>query len=117
MLGFGYCQTPALNNNTKRDRIEEEMKKAKLNLIIDILMFLAFLGTAFSGIVFNFILSISGFRGGRTVAMRTSFLGLDRVWWKNTHTYTGLIMVGFVIVHLILHLSYIKNIKKLWRTT
>jgi hypothetical protein len=91
------------------------MKKAKFNLLIDILNFLAFLITSVSGLVLYFVLSISGFKGGRAAVFKNSFLGIERGLWKSAHVYVGIAMIVIVVIHLILHWNYIKNIKKLLR--
>ena len=84
------------------------MKKAKLNLLVDILNFFAFLITAVSGLVLYFVLSISGFKGGRAAVFKSDFLGIERGLWKSIHIYVGIAMIVIVIIHLILHLNYIE---------
>ncbi|MCK4781405.1 DUF4405 domain-containing protein [Candidatus Parcubacteria bacterium] len=90
--------------------------KRKLNLIINIISFFVFLFSAFSGLIlWKIFPSGSGFRGGRGITEDNIFLGLFRREWSDIHIYTSLIFAALVIIHLILHWSWIKNIPKIIR--
>ncbi|MDD2730973.1 MAG: DUF4405 domain-containing protein [Candidatus Portnoybacteria bacterium] len=91
--------------------------KTKINLIIDISAFVCFLVSGFAGIILWQILpSGNGFRGGRSDSVEDLFWGLYRHQWNDVHIYSGLILVALVLLHLILHWNWIKNIPKLFKT-
>ena len=74
----------------------------KTNIIIDILAFIAFIFSALSGIVLLWIAP----RGGST------FLGLLKNGWTGIHNISSMILIILVIIHIILHWNFIKNIPK-----
>ena len=85
-------------------------KKAKFNLIIDMVLALSFLTTAMSGIYFLFMPG-SGSQGGRNVDSDSVFL-FNRTTWDLVHTWAGVIMIATVIVHIALHWSWIVNVTR-----
>jgi len=88
--------------------------KRKINLIINIVSFLIFSFSAFSGFVLWKILpSGGGFQGGRGIVGNNVFLSLFRNGWSDLHIYVNLIFVSLVLIHLILHWTWIKNIPKM----
>jgi hypothetical protein len=90
------------------------MKDIKLKAWGNIFLFFGFLISAFSGLVLEYVLPYgSGFRGGRGLIKGTIFLGFERGKWMDIHTYSSLIFLGLVVVHLVLYWSWIKNLPKL----
>jgi len=75
------------------------MNKLKLNVIVDVLAFLTFLGSAISGL---------SMWSGITFGLQSHF-------WKELHSVASLWFVAFVVIHVILHLSFIKNIPKCFK--
>jgi hypothetical protein len=74
------------------------MKKLKVKLILDILMFFNFL-----------ILAVSGFYLAKKFEERFIFL---REQWLTIHYYAGVILVLLLIIHLCLNWVWIKNMLK-----
>jgi len=80
------------------------MNIQKTKLIVDILMFIAFLVEAISGFILWFVLP----RGsGKSIFI------LQRFQWLNMHDYFAIALVLLVLIHLILNWRWIKSwIKK-----
>ena len=78
--------------------------KSKLNLVIDALMFLIIMAMAGLGFLMKYIL-IPGrerwVKYGRNVNL--SLFGWDRHDWGDIHLDLGLIFLGLLVIHLILH--------------
>jgi hypothetical protein len=87
------------------------MKKA--NMIVNIISFFVAIASFFSGVVlWNVLPSSEGFRGGRGEAVNNLFFGFDRHSWVDIHNVSSLIFIGLIIIHLILHWYWIKNLPK-----
>jgi len=85
------------------------MQKIKLNAIINLLGFVIFLISSFSGVVlWKIFPSGTGFQGGRNL-IPFEFFGFFKYEWSNIHIISSLIFVAIVFIHLILHWSWIKN--------
>ena len=87
------------------------MKKSKLNLIIDTLLLLCLSAIAGIGLLIKFVL-VPGYQRweiyGRNVSL---FLwGLDRHQWGTIHFIIGLVFLGLLVFHIILHWSVIVGI-------
>jgi hypothetical protein len=82
------------------------MNRAKINAVVDILSLLMFAISIVSGIVVWLFLP----SGGRF----NLFLVLPRNYWNDIHTYSSLLFAFLMAVHFILHLSYYKNLKKIF---
>lgn len=80
------------------------MDKPKLNFIIDALMFLTLMALAGLGFLMKYIL-VSGREAwakyGRNLAI--SWSGWDRHDWGDIHLYLAFALLGFLVIHLILH--------------
>jgi len=74
----------------------------KFNAVVNILSLLFFIISAFSGFVLMFLFPPGG--GGLT------FLGFVRHKWINIHTQSSVIFILLVVVHLMLHWNYFKNL-------
>jgi len=89
--------------------------KNKINIIVDVFAFICFLVSGFAGIILWQVLpSGNGFRGGRGELEENLFWGFARHQWNDVHTYAGLIFIVLVLLHLILHWGWIKNVPKLF---
>ncbi len=72
------------------------MNKAKLNYLVDTVIGIAFLCSAISGLVF--LLPVS--------------LGLNLRFWGQMHTWSSLVMICGVFLHLVLHWKWIVTMTK-----
>jgi hypothetical protein len=86
------------------------MKKIKLLIINDILLFLSALTVFLSAFVLKY--GLPRVTGGQ----ENAFWGLVRHNWFDIHSYGGYIFGALLIIHLILHAGWIKNIGRLWST-
>ncbi len=82
------------------------MNKAKLNLVLDAVIGVAFVLAGITGVAFM-VMGEGGYQGGRNAGFSTSLLGLSRGTWSDLHTWTGLVMVVGVLVHLAFHWRWI----------
>ena len=82
------------------------MKKAQLNYWLDGVIAMAFMLSALSGMVFMFAGS-GGYQGGHNAAFQTTILGISRWVWSDVHTWSSLIMIAGVLLHLVLHWKWI----------
>jgi len=78
------------------------MSSPRLNYLIDILMVVSFIITAFTGAVIFFFLPSGVRQGGYQ-----EFLGVVKGTWTTWHNWAGIIMITLVLFHLILHLNWI----------
>ncbi|MBN2006079.1 MAG: DUF4405 domain-containing protein [Anaerolineae bacterium] len=87
------------------------MNKVKMNYLLDVVIGLAFLVSAITGVAFLFLGS-GGYQGGRNPVFQTAFLGIERTVWSDLHTLGSLVMIAGVGVHLILHWNWIVCVTK-----
>ncbi|MCG7852704.1 MAG: DUF4405 domain-containing protein [Methanosarcinaceae archaeon] len=87
------------------------MKTVKTNYFLDVVIGLAFLASAASGLAF-IVMGDGGYQGGRNGAFATVFLGLARSTWSNLHLLTSLVMIAGIGLHLVLHWRWISCITK-----
>jgi len=80
------------------------MNKQKLNFIIDALMFVVMIAIISIGIMMKYVL-ISGTERWIKYGMNPelSILGMDRHDWGYIHLILGYIIIGFLILHVVLH--------------
>ena len=94
-----------------------KVHKSTRNYILNVTMFLLAFFEVVSGFVLWFVLPRSGgYRGGRGLAVRTTFLW-SRDTWIDLHDWVGVALVVVVILHLILHWRWIVYMTKrlCWR--
>ncbi|HUU16511.1 MAG TPA: DUF4405 domain-containing protein [Sedimentisphaerales bacterium] len=91
------------------------MKRTNLNFIVDLVAFLDLLCLAFTGFIMKYILPPGsggygrGFRGGRGPVEGIKYLwSMTRHEWGGIHFYLAVIFAVLMIVHIILHWSWIK---------
>ena len=82
------------------------VKKAQVNYLLDIVIGIAFVIVAVSGIAFLFMGS-GGYQGGSNPNFATEWLSIARSAWSDLHTLSGLVMMAGVGVHLLLHWQWI----------
>jgi len=88
--------------------------KKKINVFVNIANIFVGLVSLFSGVIIWLIIpSGQGFDRGRGELDVNLFLGLERHNWMNIHTIFSLVFVGLIIIHLILHWYWIKNLPKI----
>jgi len=86
------------------------MDRVKLLIYVDILAFISFLVSVFSGFVLWQILPVgNGIQGGRY------YIRLPRHDWINIHTISSSILVAVILYHLLLHWQWIKKIPQMIR--
>ncbi len=95
------------------------MRRTTLNFIVDALGFADLLFLATTGVIMRWVLPpgsggghARGFRGGRPPAEANDLLGLGRHDWGNIHFVLALLFVLLILVHLVLHWTWIKTCGK-----
>jgi hypothetical protein len=90
------------------------MKRATINFIVDLISFCNLLGLAFTGSIMKWVLPPGtggygrGFRGGRGTAEIKYLWSMTRHEWGAIHFYLALLFVALMVVHIILHWTWIK---------
>lgn len=87
------------------------MNKTRLNYWLDVVIVLAFLMSALTGVAFLFMGS-GGYQGGRNAGYVNVFLGLERAMWSDLHTLGSLVLIVGIGVHLIFHWKWIASVSK-----
>jgi len=91
------------------------MKRGTVNFIVDLVSFVDLLGMACTGFIMKYILppgtgglgyQLSGGRGREHIKELWS---MSRHEWGRIHYYLGLLFLALIVVHIILHWSWIKN--------
>ncbi len=83
------------------------MKKAHWNAVVHALLLVMILVVMFIGILLGFFIA----RAGGPQAEKYLW-GLHRHDWGDLHLYFSLTLVGLVILHFILHMSWIRSMSK-----
>jgi hypothetical protein len=84
------------------------MKRITINALVDIGCLIMFIPSLFSGLVLYLVLPSGGGRGSGW----STYLGIARNQWVTMHDYTSLIFAALLIIHLILHWMFFRNIRK-----
>ncbi len=91
------------------------MNKARVNLVLDAMIGIAFLVEAVSGFVLAIVLPHGGFQGGRNALHNAQFL-ITRDQWLLWHDGFAIVMVVGVLAHVIVHWRWIAcMVRNLWR--
>lgn len=91
------------------------MKRGTLNFIVDLVSFIDLLGLAFTGFIMKYVLPPGsgghglGFRGGRGAGEIKYLWSMTRHEWGDIHFYLAVLFVTLIVVHIILHWSWIKG--------
>ncbi|MBN2183619.1 MAG: DUF4405 domain-containing protein [Sedimentisphaerales bacterium] len=90
------------------------MKRMTINFLVDLVAFIDFLVLIVTGFIIKYILppgsggigrEISGGRGREEIKR---LLSMTRHEWGDIHFYMSVVFVALMLVHLILHWSWIK---------
>lgn len=81
--------------------------KARINFWVDVVIAVAFVVVAASGVVLLVMGSGGGYRGGRGPAAVREVLFLGRNAWRDLHDWSGIAMMAGVLGHLVLHARWI----------
>ena len=84
------------------------MKRVTINALIDIGCLITFILSLITGLVLYLFLPSGGGRGGNWV----TYLGIPRSQWVTMHDYTSFAFAALLILHLLLHLKFFKNISR-----
>ncbi len=84
--------------------------KTRMNWLIDASVFLGGVLAAITGIYFLFLPS-GGYRGGRNPMYGVTIL-FERHTWEDWHTWTGVLMIAAVAIHLAIHWAWVKAMVK-----
>ena len=91
------------------------MKRAMVNFIVDLVSFVDLLGMACTGFIMKYILPPgTGGRGRRLHGDLgrehiKDFWSMSRHEWGDIHFYLAVLFVILMVVHIILHWSWIKH--------
>ena len=89
------------------------MKKSKWNLIIDAVLLLCTAAIVGIGLLMKYVL-IAGYQRWEVYNSNVElyFWGMDRHQWGTIHLIIGLVFLGLLVLHIILHWSMIVGIYK-----
>lgn len=85
---------------------KKKPNKARINYYVDILIGISFIVVALSGVILFFTGS-GGYQGGRNPRYAQEVLGVSRLLWQDLHDWSGIAMMGGVLLHLVLHWKWI----------
>ncbi len=92
------------------------MKRTTVNYIVDTVAFLDLVLMIATGVILRWVLPPGsggghgrGFRGGRGPDDVRQLLGLGRHDWGDVHFVLSLLFISLMLIHLILHWSWIKT--------
>ncbi len=84
------------------------MKRITLNAIVDIGCLITFIPSLVTGLVLYLVLPEGG---GRGTGIAASYLGIARTQWITMHNFTSLAFAALLILHLLLHVKFFRNIR------
>jgi hypothetical protein len=84
------------------------MKRITINALVDIGCLITLIPSLVSGLVLYFVLPSGGGQGSG----RILFLGIARTQWVTMHNNSSLVFAALLIVHLLLHWKFFRNINK-----
>lgn len=89
------------------------MKRAKLNLIIDLLLFILLLLITSLGLLIHFVL-VPGFKSNLLYnkPVDLSYWGMDRHQWGEIHLIISWTFIALIVIHLFLHWKPIACVAK-----
>ncbi|MBN2456967.1 MAG: DUF4405 domain-containing protein [Sedimentisphaerales bacterium] len=94
------------------------MRRSSLNFIVDLISLLDLLGLVFTAFIIRYILPPGTGGLGRSLHAGIdkehikAFWSMSRHEWGDVHFILAVVFVGLMILHLILHFSWIKNYVK-----
>ena len=91
------------------------MRRTTVNFIVDFISFLDLLTLAFTGLIIKYILPPGsggghgfGYRGGRGAVEAKTLWSMTRHEWGDIHFYISVLFIALMLVHLVLHWTWIK---------
>jgi Domain of unknown function (DUF4405) len=84
------------------------MKHVTINALIDIGCLITFVPSLISGLVLYLVLPEGGGRGSGWA----TYMGISRNQWITMHDNTSLVFAALLIIHLLLHWKFFRNINK-----
>ena len=88
------------------------MKRITINALVDIGCLISFIPSLITGLVLYFFLPSGGGRGGSWV----TWMGITRHDWILYHNISSFAFAALLIIHLLLHWKFFRNIRKSFRT-
>jgi hypothetical protein len=88
------------------------MKHVTINTIVDIVCLIIFIPSLLTGLVLYLVLPEGGGRGSGWA----TYLGIFRNQWVTMHNYTSLVFAALLIIHLVLHWKFFRNIGRNLKT-
>jgi len=94
------------------------MRRGSLNFIVDLVGFVNLVGLAFTGMIMKYILPPGTGGLGRLQHGGAGREDIKELWsmtrheWGRIHFYLAILFVTLIVVHIILHWSWIKNYLK-----
>ena len=85
--------------------------KAKLNFVVDVVIFITFIAVVISSVVL-LTMPEGGYRGGRNPAFDQTVLNLGRSAWNDVHVWSSLAFMAGIFIHLVLHWRWIVGMVK-----
>lgn len=82
------------------------LNKARVNYVLDVLIALAFILSAVSGVLL-WLGGSGGYQGGRNAAYQEVILGIAHAAWNDLHIWSSLVMMAGIGLHLVLHWRWI----------
>jgi hypothetical protein len=84
------------------------MKRVTINALVDIGCLITFIPSLITGLVLDLFLPSGSGRGGNWA----TYLGLTRDQWVTMHNYSSLVFAALLIIHLLLHWKFFRNIRR-----
>jgi len=84
------------------------MKRITINALVDLGCLIMFIPSLVSGLVLYFVLPSGGGRGSGW----EQYLGIARIQWVTMHDNSSFIFAALLIIHLLLHWKFFRNINK-----
>ena len=107
--------TDSISLLNRLEAINPRLNKARIFLLTDIAVGIAFLVEVVSWFVLWLVLPHGGYQGGQNLHYGQTFI-LTRDAWSTAHDWFALVMVAGVAVRLVLHWKWIYYmLRKLWR--
>jgi hypothetical protein len=97
-----------INPDIFRESVGIPMKRITINALVDIGCLITFIPSLITGLVLYLVLPEGG---GRGTGGASSFLGIARSQWVTMHDYPSLVFAALLIIHLLLHVKFFRNIR------
>ncbi|MCX6692330.1 MAG: DUF4405 domain-containing protein [Methanoregula sp.] len=85
------------------------MKRITINALVDIGCLITFIPSLISGLVLYLVLP----EGGGWGSGWATYLSIPRNQWVTMHNYTSLLFAALLILHLLLHGKFFRNINRI----